>query len=142
MTVVALYTPTNPPTSTSEAAIPSEAFFNRLQSTIFSVPSSDLLVIMGDFNARVGSDFSYWNSVINPHGIGECNENGVQWLDFCTSNQLIITNTWLQHKLLHQATWSRNGDCSRTDHMIDYVLVNKCFRTSVLNTRVYRSTFS
>lgn len=85
--------------------------------------------------------FSSWNSVIGPHGIGECNENGERLLDFCASNQLIITNTWFQHKLLHQATWFRNGNRSRTGHMIDYVLVNKRFRTSVLDTRVYRSTF-
>ena len=77
---------------------------------------------------------------MGPHGIGECNENGERLLDFCAGNQLLVSNTWYQHKLLHQATWFRNGDRSRPGHMIDYVLVNKCFRTSVLDTRVYRST--
>ena len=47
--------PTNPSNSTSEAAHPSEALYDQLQSTLSSVPSSDMLVIMGDFNARVGS---------------------------------------------------------------------------------------
>ena len=83
----------------------------------------------------------FWNSVIGPHGIGECNENGERLLDFCASNQLLISNTWFQHKLLHRTTWFRNGDHSRPGHMIDYILVNKRFRTSVLDTRVYRSTF-
>ena len=64
-----------------------------------SVPPSDLLVILGHFNARVGSNHSSWNSVIGPHGIRECNENDVQLMDFCASNQLIIPNTWFQHKL-------------------------------------------
>ena len=53
---------------------------------------------------------------------------------------MLITNTWFQHKLLHQATWFRNADRSRPGLMIDYVLVNRRFRTSVLDTRVYRST--
>ena len=136
-----VYAPINPPNSTTEAVGPPEAFYDHLQSTLSSVPSSDLIVILGDFNTRVGSDFSSWNSVIGPHGVGECNENGERLLDFCSGNQLIITNTWFQHKLLHKATWFRNGNRSRTGHMIDHVLVNKRFRTSVLDTRVYRSTF-
>ena len=140
MSVISVYAPTNPTDSTSESARPSEVFYEQLQSTLLSVPSSDLLVIMGDFNARVGSDCSIWRSVLGPHGIGECNENGKRLLDFCASNQLLVTNTWFQHKLLHQATWFRNGDRSRSGHMIDYVLVNKRFRTSVLDTRVFRST--
>ena len=61
MTVVAVYVPINPPNSTSEAVDPSEAFYDHLQSTLSYVPSSDLIVILGDFNARVGSDFSSWN---------------------------------------------------------------------------------
>ena len=128
-------------TTPSEAVGLSEAFYDQLQSTLSSIPSSDLLVILGDFNARVGSDFSSWNLVIGPHGIGECNENAERLLDFCASNQLIITNTWFQHKHLHQATWFRNGNRSRTGQMIDYVLVNRRFPTSVLDTRVYRLTF-
>ena len=97
-------------------------------------------IIMGDFNACVGSDHSTWNLVIGPHDTGECNENSEQLLDFCDSNQLIVSNTWFQHKPLHQVTWFRNGDRSRPGHMIDYVLVKKCFCTSFLDTRVYGST--
>ena len=140
MSVVSVYSPTNPSNATSEAVSASEAFYDQLQSTLSSIPSSDLLVILGDFNARVGSDHSTWNSVIGPHGTGECNENGERLLDFCASNQLIVSNTWFQHKPLHQVTWFRNGDRSRHGHMIDYVLVKKRFCTSVLDTRVYRST--
>ena len=58
MTVVAVYTPTNLSNSTSKVASPSEAFYDHFQLILFSVPSSNLLFIMGDFNARVGSDFS------------------------------------------------------------------------------------
>ena len=140
MSVVSVYAPANPSNSTSDAASASEAFYDQLQSTLPCVPSSDLLVILGDFNARVGSNNSSWSSVIGPHGIGECNVNGVRLLDFCASNQLIVSNTWFQHKRLHQTTWFRNGDRSRPGHMIDYVLVSKRFRTSVLDTRVYCST--
>ena len=56
--------------------------------------------------------------------------NGKRLLDFCASNQLLVSNTWFQHKLLH-------SDRTHPGHMIDYVLVSKRFRTSVLDTRVY-----
>ena len=97
MTVLSVYAPTNPSTSTSEASSASEAFYDQLQSSLTCVPSSDMLVIMGNFNTRVGSDSSSWNSVLCPHGVGECNLNGEQLLDFCASNQLTVSNTWFQH---------------------------------------------
>ena len=100
-----------------------------------------MVIILGDFNAHVGSDFVLHGSVIGPHGLGECNENGTRLLDLCVSNQFLITNTWFQHKPLHQATWYHNGDRSRPGHMMNFVLVNSCFRSSVLNTLVFRFTY-
>ena len=76
MSVLSIYAPTNSPNSTSESAGPSNAFYDQLQSTLSSVPASDLLVIMGEFNAQVDSDCSSWNSVMGPHGLREYNENG------------------------------------------------------------------
>ena len=76
---------------------------------------------------------------MGPHGMGDCNCNGERFLEFCANNQLIITNTWFKHKNIHKATWFRNGDCSRHGHIINYVLVNRRFHTTILDTRVYRS---
>ena len=79
-----------------------------------------------------------WHAVLGPHGVGRVNENGQRLLDFCATNKLLITNSWFQHKLKHQYTWYRNGDRSNPGHIIDYVLVSARFRSSVLDTRVYR----
>ena len=46
MTVLSVYAPTNPSTSTSEASSASEALYDQLQSSLTCVPSSDMLVIM------------------------------------------------------------------------------------------------
>ena len=115
-TIIAVYAPTNPTNPTSEACVPSDSFYDNLQATLSSAPQKDMIIIMGDFNARVGSDSNQWKAVIGPHGLGVSNENGKRLLDFCSANQLIVTNTWFQHKPLHQATWYRNGDCSRPGH--------------------------
>lgn len=41
------------------------------------------IVILGDFNAHVGSDTDTWHSVLDPHGVGQVNENGQRLLHFC-----------------------------------------------------------
>ena len=52
MTVLSVYAPTNPCTSTSEASCASEAFYDQLQSSLTCGLSSDILVIMGDLWCR------------------------------------------------------------------------------------------
>ena len=139
VSVIAVYAPTNPSSNTVQAVAPSDAFYDQLQSVVAAVPPRDMLLFLGDFNARVGTDFQSWRSVIGPHGMGDCNHNGERLLDFCANNQLLVTNTWFKHKNIHKATWFHNGDRSRRGHIIDYVLVNRRFRTTILDTRVYHS---
>ena len=57
VTVVAIYAPTNPSSSTTQAAAPADTFYDQLQSVVADVPPKDMLLVLGDFNARVGSDF-------------------------------------------------------------------------------------
>ena len=139
-TIVAVYAPVNPTNATSDARAPSDAFYDALHSTLSSAPSRDMTIILGDFNARVGSRSSQWSSVVGPYGPNELNENGEQLLDFCAGHDLIVSNTWFQHKPIHQLTWYRNGDRSKAGHLIDLVLVHRKFRSSVLDTRVFRCT--
>ena len=75
------------------------------------------------------------------HSPDQHNENGERLLDFCAYNDLAVTNTCFPHKTIHKCTWFRNGDRTRPGRMIDYVLVNRRFRTSILDTRVFRSTY-
>ena len=136
-TIIAVYAPTNPTSSTSEAMSPSIEFYNKLQSTIASIPHKDMVIVLGDFNARVGQSSPHCKSIVGPFTSYNTNDNGSQLLDFCVSNYLIISNTWFQHKSIHRTTWYRNGDRSRTGHMLDNVLVSGTFITGVLDTQVY-----
>ena len=67
--------------------------------------------------------------------MGTSNSNGLRLLDFCSNNQLLVTKTWFRHKSVHKAT----SDCSRPGHIIDSVLINQRFHTSVLDSQVYCS---
>ena len=78
----------NPPNGTSEARAPSGAFYEQLHLTLASAPSRDMTLILGDFNACVGSRASQWRSVIGPYGSDEVNENGERLLDFCAYDRV------------------------------------------------------
>ena len=74
ITVVSVYAPTAraPKTVTDK-------FADDLQSVLDNVPADDILLVLGDMNARVGrreSDDDTWKEVRGPHGIGHCNEAG------------------------------------------------------------------
>ena len=101
-----------------------------------------MLLLLGDFNARVGNDARTWRETIGWFGPEEQNENGLHMLDFCALNGLAITNTLFQHRPCHQMTWFHPAEASRSGrgHVLDYIIVNQCYRSSVLDTRVYRNT--
>ena len=53
-------------------------FMDNLQDTVDKIPASDVLILLGDFNARIGSggDDDLWLGVRSRHGVGVCNEAG------------------------------------------------------------------
>eukprot|EP00731_Ephydatia_muelleri_P032194 Em0023g701a len=101
------------------------------------VPSSDLLVLLGDFNARVGCDWMVWKGVVGREGIDETNTNGYMLLEFCARNSLCVTNTFFCHKTWHKGTWMHPR--SKTLHMIDFVITRQKDRYLMQDTRVYHS---
>ena len=131
MTVIQVYAPTN-----EAADEEKEDFYNQLQDVIADCNKHDLIVVMGDFNAKVGEDNTSREEVIGRHGVGIINDNGERLCDICSTNGFIVTGTIFPHKEIHKTTWkSPDG---RTLNQIDHVLVNGNMRTSVLDTRVMR----
>ena len=87
-TIISVYAPTM---ANSENVI--EKFYEDLKSAIGATPKADKLIILGDFNARVGEDWRTWEGVLGRHGIGKCNSNGLLLLQTCALFNLLITNT-------------------------------------------------
>ena len=56
------------PTLQAETGV-KEAFYRDLHNLLQQVDSKDNLLILGDFNARVGRDFELWKGVLGRHGI-------------------------------------------------------------------------
>ena len=61
ITVITIYAPTTTVSSTVEANHPSEDFYNKLHYVLATVPHTEMTIVLGDFNTRVGTDtYSPW----------------------------------------------------------------------------------
>ena len=99
LTLVSVYAPTQ----TNDDCI-KEQFYDDLDKVIRDVPTKNKLVIMGDFNARVGSNSTNWKGVLGPHGVGKESLNGILLLAKCAQHQLAITGTLFRQKDKYKAT--------------------------------------
>ena len=90
LTIVCSYAPTLVVDDTTK-----NQFYDLLDHTIREVPRSDRLIVLVDFNARVGRNYWLWKGLLGRHGVGRCNPNGLQLLTFCSEHHLTITNTRL-----------------------------------------------
>ena len=59
-----------------------------LSRTIAAVPSSDKLLLLGNFNVRVGTDINIWRGVIGNQGVASCNNNGHFLFGLCAEHGL------------------------------------------------------
>ncbi len=128
LTVVCAYGP--------NGSVEYPAFLVSLGGVLESAPTGDSIVLLGDFNAHVGSDSDIWRGVIGRNAPPDLNLSGVQLLDFCASYSLSITNITFKHKGVHQCTWHQDTLGRRS--MIDFVVVSPDLRPYVLDTRVKR----
>ena len=79
------------PTSNTEEA---ERVYKDLQDLLELTPKKDVLFIIGDWNAKVGSHET--PGVTGKFGLGVQNEAGQRLTEFCQENTLVIPNTLFQ----------------------------------------------
>ncbi|XP_026502255.1 craniofacial development protein 2-like, partial [Terrapene carolina triunguis] len=131
VTIISAYAPTLTHSDNSK-----EQFYEDLDRLIKATPVTDKLLLLGDFNARVGADSKNWKGVIGPHGVGKMNSNGLLLLSLCSENDLTITNTLFQQADKYKTTWMHPR--SKQWHLIDYAIVRRRDIRNVLITRVMR----
>ena len=130
-TLVSAYAPT---LDSDEAT--KDAFYNRLDEILRRIPNNDKILLMGDFNARVGSNHLAWEGVLGWNGVGSCNANGHRLLTLCAEHQLTITNTRFQLKEIYKTT--RMHPRSKMWHQLDHIMVKQRDFSDVKITRVMR----
>lgn len=152
LSVLLCYAPTNTPCD----AAPAVGFYQELHSELSALPRRDAVVVLGDFNARVGTDADgAWRGVIGRFGGDrfaaergqdgswryqpvEClpNANGKRLLDLAAQQGLVLANTCFEHKGVHLHTFDSDAQTRRCT--LDYILVSKRYMSGVRDARVYR----
>jgi len=110
-----------------------DRFYEDLDTLLSSVSNTDKLILLGDFNARVGRDSAAWEGVIGKSGVGKCNSNGMRLLEVCSSHDLLITNTIFRLPNRNKTSWMHPR--SKHWHLIDYIIVRKKDRQDVRVTK-------
>ncbi|VDO61204.1 unnamed protein product [Schistosoma margrebowiei] len=76
MNIIQCYAPTN-----DYNEDPKDQFYDRLRSIIEKYPTKDLTILMGDFNAKVGTENTGYEDIMGRQGLGERNENDTNKLN-------------------------------------------------------------
>ena len=99
ITVIQVYAPTS---NAEEAEV--ERFYEDLQDRLELTPKKDVLFIIGDWNAKVGSQET--PGVTGKFGLGMRNEAGQRLIEVCQENALVIANTLFQQHKRRLCTWA------------------------------------
>lgn len=118
-----------------------DKFLNELQQALDAVPPSEFYIIMGDFNARVGSRTSendHWAGARGPHVLQETNEAGGELLTFLSTNEASVCNTWFAKRKIHKTTWKHPK--TKRWHCIDFAIMRRRDLEKCLDMGVKRGT--
>ena len=116
ITVIQVYAPTS---NAEEVEV--EQFNEDLQDLLELTPQKEVLFIIGDWNAEVGSQEI--PGVTGKFGLGIQNEAGQRLIEFCQGNSLITANTLFQQHKRRLYTWTSPD--GQYQNQIDYILCSQ-----------------
>ena len=96
--------PSSVPTMTNPDEV-KDKFYDDLGNIISATPRTDKHILLGDFNARVGTDHQTWEVVIGSEGVDKCNSNGLLLLRKCAEHDFLITNTVFKLPNWNKTSW-------------------------------------
>ena len=120
--VIQVYAPTS---NAEEAEV--ERFYEDLRDLLELTPKKDVLFIIRDWNAKVGSPEI--PGVTGKFGLGVQNEAGQRLTEFCQGNALVIANTLFQQHNRILYTWTSPD--GQHQNQIDYILCIQRWRSSI-----------
>nr|VZI46675.1 unnamed protein product [Spirometra erinaceieuropaei] len=89
---------------------------------------ADRLIVLGDFDARVGTD-----QVLDTHGIAGCSDNGLLLLQTYSEHRLLLINTFFSLPMREKATWM--DPRSLRWQLLDYVFARRRDQQDVMVTK-------
>ena len=126
ITVIQVYAPTS---NAGEAEV--EEFYEDLQDLLKLTPKKNVLFIIGDRSAKVGSQET--PGVTGKFGLGVQNETGQRLIEFYQENTLVIANTLFQQHKRRLYKWTSPD--SQHQNQTDYILCSQRWRSSIQSAK-------
>ena len=130
ITVIQVYAPSS---NAEEAEV--EGFYEDLKDLLELTPQKDVLFIIGDWNAKVGSQET--PGVTGNFGLGIWNETGQRLIEFCHKNALVMANILFQQHKRRLYTWTSPD--AQDQNQIDYILCSQRWRSSIQSAKTIPS---
>lgn len=130
--IIQVYAPTSDRTDEEV-----EELYTSINQVIKNLNKQEILIVMGDFNARIGAGRS--SCSVGPFGLGKRNERGDLLETFAEENQLAVMNTWFKLHPRRLYTWKSPADKPGkiVRNQIDYILINRRYRNSCTYVKTY-----
>ena len=99
------------------------------------IKRSDIIVMMGDFNAQVGNNNKDIEHIMGRHGM-PCeseNENRQLLIEFCGKHGLLIGGTVFSHRDCHKVTWISPDKDKEVANQIDHICISQNWNKSLLD---------
>jgi hypothetical protein len=88
-------------------------------------------ILLGDFNAKVGTEDIFKPKIGNESLHETSNDNGVRVVNFATSKNLVVKSTMFPHYKIHKYSWTSPD--GKTHNQVDHVLVDRRRQSSILD---------
>jgi len=134
---VCVYAPVN--AKTKKGRDERNEFWKDLNDCLRKFEPERRVILMGDMNAKVGSDVI--GCIVGKWGVPGVNENGECLVDLCSERGLFLSNTFFEHKMIHRYTWRRVNGNEEQVSLIDYISVDERLRSDVKDARAVRGMF-
>ena len=104
-----------------------ETFYEDLEKVMKRTKSGDIVIVMGDFNAKVGN--TAMSKCMGKHGLGDTNERGERLTEFCKTHEMSIANTLFRQPKRRLYKWKSPGDLYR--NQFDYIITKSRFKNNI-----------
>ena len=111
-----------------------EWFYEDLQDLLELTPKKDVLFIIGDWNAKVGSQEI--PGITGKFGLGIQNKTGQKLIEFCQENALVIAHTLFQQH--NRRIYTRTSPDGQHRNQTDYILCSQRWRSSLHSEKQYQ----
>jgi len=85
-------------------------------------------ILLGDFNAKVGTENIFKLTIGNDSLHQDSNDNGVRIVNFATSKNLAVKSMMLPHGNIDKYTWTSPD--GKTHNQIDHMLIDRRWHSS------------